>query len=71
VLTHRKTESEYKEDLGSFDPGLKITAETITHPEKVLDSVDARRVVDLLVTVPHGVLAVSPDVPGLTKTLLI
>jgi dipeptidase D len=62
-----KTESEYKEDLGSFDPGLKITAETITHPEKVLDSVDARRVVDLLVTVPHGVLAVSPDVPGLTQ----
>ena len=62
-----KIESEYKDDLGSFDPGLKITAETITRPENVLDLVDARRVVDLLVTVPHGVLAVSPDVPGLTQ----
>ncbi len=62
-----KTESEYKDDLGSFDPSLKITAEKTTRSEKVLDSVDARRVVDLLVTVPHGVLAVSPDVPGLTQ----
>ena len=62
-----KTESEYKEDLGSFDPGLKITVEKITRPENVLDPVDARRGVDLLVTVPHGVLAVSPDVPGLTQ----
>jgi dipeptidase D len=62
-----KTESEYKDDLGSFDPGLKITAEKVARPEKVFDSAGARRVVDLLVTVPHGVLAVSPDVPGLTQ----
>jgi dipeptidase D len=62
-----QTESEYKDDLGSFDPGLKITVEKTTRPEKILDSVDARRAVDLLVTVPHGVLAVSPDVPGLTQ----
>lgn len=62
-----KTESEYKDDLGSFDPGLKITAEKITPPEKVFDSVEARLLVDLLVTVPHGVLAMSPDVSGLTQ----
>jgi len=30
-------------------------------------STDARAVVDLLVSLPHGVLAVSPDVPGLTQ----
>ena len=62
-----KIESEYEDDLGSFDPGLKITAEKVARPEKVFESADARRVVDLLVTVPHGVLAVSPDVPGLTQ----
>jgi len=62
-----KVESEYKEDLGLFDPGLKITAEKATLPAKVLDSADARRVVDLLVTLPHGVLAMSPDVPNLTQ----
>jgi dipeptidase D len=62
-----KAESEYKADLGAFDPGLTITVEKITPPEKALKPTDARRIVDLLVSVPHGVLAVSPDVPGLTQ----
>jgi dipeptidase D len=62
-----KTESEFKADLGAFDPGLQITVEKVTRSEKAIDSADARRVVDLLVTVPHGVLAMSPDVPGLTQ----
>jgi dipeptidase D len=60
-------ESEYKTDLGAFDTGLQITVEKTTRPEKVLDAGDARRVVDLLVSVPHGVLAMSPDVPELTQ----
>jgi dipeptidase D len=30
-------------------------------------STDGRRVVDLLVSIPHGVLAMNPDVPGLTQ----
>ena len=62
-----KAESEFKADLGSFDPGLQITVEKARRPEKVLDPADARRVVDLLVSLPHGVLAMSPDVPGLTQ----
>ena len=36
----------------------------LTRPEKVLDAADAKRNIDLLVTMPHGVLAMSPDVPG-------
>ncbi len=28
---------------------------------------DAKRIIDLLVTVPHGVVAMSPDVPGLVQ----
>ena len=62
-----KSEAEYKADLGGFDPGLQITAEKVMRPEKVLDPTDARRAVDLLVSLPHGVLAMSPDVPGLTQ----
>jgi dipeptidase D len=62
-----KAESDVGADLGAFDPGLEITAEKVSRPEKVLDAADARRVVDLLVSVPHGVLAMSPDVPGLTQ----
>jgi dipeptidase D len=60
-------EAEYKADLGSFDPDLQITVEKAERPEKVLDPADAKQTVALLVTMPHGVLAMSPDVPGLVQ----
>jgi dipeptidase D len=60
-------EAEYKADLGSFDPDLQITVEKAERPEKVLGAADAKQTVALLVTVPHGVLAMSPDVPGLVQ----
>lgn len=62
-----KAESDYKADLGAFDPGLQITAEKTVRPEKALNPSDARRVIDLLLSLPHGVLAFSPDVVGLTQ----
>jgi dipeptidase D len=62
-----KAESDCKVDLGSFDPGLTISAEKIEVPAKVLNTPDAQRIADLLVGLPHGVLAMSPDVPGLTQ----
>ncbi len=62
-----KAETEAKLDLGGFDPGLQITVEKVLRPEKVFAAADARNTVALMVTVPHGVLAMSPDVPGLTQ----
>lgn len=63
----RQAESDYKADLGAFDPDVQITAERVIRPEKVLEASDARRTVDTLVSLPHGVLAMSPDVQGLTQ----
>jgi dipeptidase D len=60
-------EAEWKTDLGGFDPGLQISVEKAARPDKVLESTDAKRIIDLLVTVPHGVVAMSPDVPGLVQ----
>ena len=62
-----KCEAEWKADLGAFDAGLEITAEKAATPERVLDTADAKRIIDLLVTLPHGVVAMSPDVPGLVQ----
>lgn len=59
--------SEYKVDLGAFDSGLEVTVQKTSPPAKALDRSDAQRTADLLVGLPHGVLAVSPDVPGLTQ----
>jgi dipeptidase D len=59
---------ETKVDLGGFDPGVLITVEAAGKPAQVLDAADAKRIADLLVTVPHGVIAMSPDIPGLVQT---
>ena len=62
-----KVEGEYKADLGSFDPELQISVERVEKPANALAPADARRIADLLDCVPHGVLAMSPDVPGLVQ----
>jgi len=60
-------ESVSKADLGSFDPELQVSVEKVDRPAQVFDAADAQRVADLLVSVSHGVLAMSPDVPGLVQ----
>jgi dipeptidase D len=60
-------ESQFKADQGSFDPGLRITVEAVKAPEKVMRAKDAQSVVELMVAIPHGVLAMSPDIPGLVQ----
>jgi dipeptidase D len=61
-------ESEVQTDFGAFDPGVKITAEPADRPSRVLDKADAKATADVLVSVPHGVLAMSPDIAGLVQT---
>jgi len=61
-------EAGYKADLGGFDSGLQITVEKAERPGQVLDANDAKQAVALLASLHHGVLAMSPDVPGLVQT---
>jgi dipeptidase D len=61
-------ESEARSDVGSFDPGLRITVEPAARPENVIEAEDAARVVQVLVGQHHGVIAMSPDIPGLVQT---
>jgi dipeptidase D len=62
-----RCKDEQQADLGAFDPELTITVEKAELPAKVLAGSDARRVADLLASLHHGVLAMSPDVPGLVQ----
>jgi dipeptidase D len=62
-----KSEAEWKSDLGSFDTGLQITVEKADASGRALRAEDAVRIVDALVALPHGVVAMSPDVPGLVQ----
>jgi dipeptidase D len=61
-------ERDIQLELGAFDPGLRITAECIERPGKVFDAADAKAAVSLLACLPHGVLQMSPDIPGLVQT---
>jgi dipeptidase D len=55
-------------ELGAFDPELKISLESVSRPVEVLSNEDARLVAGLLASQHHGVLAMSPDIPGLVQT---
>ncbi len=64
-------QAEIQSDLGGFDPGLQLALEKdkakAEGAPQVLDASDARQTVDLLASLHHGVLAMSPDIAGLVQ----
>jgi dipeptidase D len=58
---------DVRTDLGAFDPDLEITVEKAERPRQVIAPADAKKTVDLIASLHHGVLAMSPDVPGLVQ----
>lgn len=62
-----KLDGEYKVALGAFDSDLRISVEKAEQPQQVFAAEDAARTVDLLASLHHGVIAMSPDVPGLVQ----
>jgi dipeptidase D len=61
-------EAAHKDELGAFDPGLQILVEKTERPATVLKADDAKAFASLLIALPHGILTMSPDVPGLVQT---
>jgi len=61
-------QARYQAELGGFDSGLQITVGKTEAPKMVFDSTDAKQTAALLASMPHGILAMSPDVPGLVQT---
>lgn len=57
----------WKRALGAFDPNLSVTLEDAV-ADRVLSRVDARAALGLLLAGPHGIEAMSPDIPGLVQT---
>jgi dipeptidase D len=65
----QQTLDQVREQLGSFDPG--VSAQLLPSPDRpasVLTAEEARRIVDLLCVLPHGVQAMSPEIPDLVQT---
>jgi dipeptidase D len=61
-------EADTKQEIGKVDPDLKIALEPTDLPTKVIADGDAKNVVNTLFTMLHGVVSMSPDMPGLVQT---
>ena len=60
--------ADVKGEFSVADPNVVLQAEASPCNEKPIDSVVARRLIATLYGLPHGVLAMSPDIPGLVET---
>jgi dipeptidase D len=61
-------QGQIQSDLGGFDPGLQVSLEKAEGASQVMEKTDAQRTVDVLASLHHGVLAMSPDIAGLVQT---
>jgi dipeptidase D len=57
-----------KSELTTNEPNLTVTAEKYKKVNKVMDSKTQERLLNALYAVPHGVITMSPDIPGLVET---
>jgi len=60
-------EAHWKGAYGTFDPGISFALEA-DQAGQAMSAEDAVSIVALLLTAPHGVEAMSPDIPGLVQT---
>ena len=61
-------EAAAKAELGRFDSGLQINIARAELPANVMDADSAKNIAAVLASLPQGILAMSPDVPGLVQT---
>ncbi len=60
-------EAHWKAAYGAFDPGLQLALEAGSG-EQAMSAADADALIGLLLALPHGVEAMSPDIKGLVQT---
>lgn len=58
----------FRTELAGIDEGLEIRVDPAPDAGLVLESADRDRLLRLLAVLPHGVLGMSPAIPGLVET---
>lgn len=59
-----------QDEIRAVDPDLRVEIAEAAAPERVWTAAATRKALDLLNALPHGVLAMSNDIPGLVETSL-
>ena len=61
--------AELRAEYGKIEPGISVAIEPAADaPPRVFAAADARRIASFLHASLHGMLAMSPDIPGLVQT---
>lgn len=62
-------EAKLQQEFKTTDPGLKITlSQKSESVSKAFSKAFQKKLVNVLLGLPHGVIAMSPDIPGLVET---
>ncbi len=56
------------DELGEADDALRVEWDTVPVPERYLSTGDTKRIISFMKAMPHGVLGMSKEVPGLVET---
>ena len=68
VALFNRIAAELKAEYAVTDPGLYFSAEPVTWKKGAIDGATAHGLIGALLAVPHGVIAMSADIPGLIET---
>ena len=68
VAVFNRIASEIKSEYAITDPDIFFSAEPVEWKKGAIDSRTAHNLVRSLLCVPHGVMAMSADIPGLVET---
>lgn len=67
VLLNQYT-ADIEKEFGDTEPDLKISLDSETLPDTVIDKSTSDKLLNALYACPHGVKAMSKDMPGLVET---
>ena len=68
VSQMEKLAADIKLELKTNEPALKINIATVVMPQCLIDLKTQTKLINALYACPHGVIAMSPDIPGLVET---
>ena len=60
--------TEIENEIVSIEPKMRLDMESESLPENVIDKKTSNTLLNVLYACPHGVKAMSPDMPGLVET---
>lgn len=60
--------SEIEKEKGKVEPNMRLSLDSESLPEKVIDKKSSNALLNALYACPHGVSAMSTDMPGLVET---